>query len=152
MLINKKGNILESTENVICHQVNEDGVMGGGLALQIAMKYPKVEEAYSSFTNIKIDNNEELYGTFFLVKIDENKYIANCYTQENFKTNLYYIKECFSYLLKECQNHNWTITIPYGYGCGIADGNWEEVEQVFKELSDKAKIDISIYQLDKENK
>lgn len=46
MIIDKKGDVLESGCNVICHQVNEYGVMGGGLAKQIANKYPSVSEDY----------------------------------------------------------------------------------------------------------
>ena len=35
MITIKIGNILEATENFILHQVNENGIMGGGLAFQI---------------------------------------------------------------------------------------------------------------------
>lgn len=49
MVTIKNGDILESTENIICHQVNVDGIMGGGLARQIASCYPDVEKGYREF-------------------------------------------------------------------------------------------------------
>ena len=48
MLINKVGNILNAEESIICHQVNVDGVMGGGLAKQVANAYPNVEKEYKT--------------------------------------------------------------------------------------------------------
>lgn len=35
-----KGNLLESDCDIICHQTNTLGIMGGGIALQIKNKYP----------------------------------------------------------------------------------------------------------------
>ncbi|WP_223260709.1 hypothetical protein [Bacillus sp. LNXM65] len=37
------GNILEASEDIICHQVNCKGVMGAGLAKQIKSKYPNIQ-------------------------------------------------------------------------------------------------------------
>ena len=38
MLQYKNGDILEAEEKIICHQTNCLGIMGAGLALQIARK------------------------------------------------------------------------------------------------------------------
>lgn len=46
MIIYKDGDILTSTADVICHQVNCKGVMGAGLAKQIKQKYPAVFKLY----------------------------------------------------------------------------------------------------------
>lgn len=40
------GNILETSEDIICHQVNCKGVMGAGLAKQIKSKYLNVYKEY----------------------------------------------------------------------------------------------------------
>ncbi len=145
MLINKNGNILESKENLICHQVNEDGVMGGGLAKQIANSYPQIEKNYKRFC---IDfSRTNIYGHYQLCPIKENKYIVNCFTQRNFETNLNDITRVFSKLLELCKKRNFTIAIPYKYGCGIANGDWEEVSKVFEDLSIKHEVDINVYKL-----
>ena len=40
------GNILNAKENIIVHQVNVQGIMGGGVARQLATKYPNLEKEY----------------------------------------------------------------------------------------------------------
>lgn len=40
------GNILKCCENIIVHQVNVQGIMGGGVARQLADKYKGLEEFY----------------------------------------------------------------------------------------------------------
>ncbi|MEI3530126.1 MAG: macro domain-containing protein [Bacilli bacterium] len=145
MLIYKTGDILEASENIICHQVNEDGYMGGGLALQIAEKYPHVENEYKQFCN---QFKNILYGQYQVVKIAERKYIVNCFTQRNFITSLEDIEQTFRGLLESCKLNYFTIAIPYKYGCGIAKGNWDEVSETFEKLSNEYEIDISVYRLE----
>lgn len=149
MLIHKKGDILQAEENIICHQVNIQGVMGGGLALQIATQYPTVEEKYKNYC-IQLENKELMIGDYLPVKIGEHKYIMNCFTQNfNFDTNYKALKQVFASLLESCKNNNLSICIPYKYGCGIANGDWEEVSRILEGLSDYYKIDISVYELEK---
>lgn len=142
-----KGDILESKENIICHQVNEDCVMGGGLALQIARTYPKVEKEYQEFCK-RFDDKKMLYGQYQICQIGKRKYIANCFTQREFNTNLKDIRLVFSGLLESCKLNGLSICVPYKYGCGIANGNWEEVSKLFEELSNEYGIDIVIYELE----
>lgn len=145
MLVYKKGDILKATENIICHQVNEDGIMGGGLALQVATQYPNVEKEYKKFCNQFRDN---LYGQYQICEIEKRKYIANCFTQRNFITNLKDIEQVFKGLLESCKLNNLTICIPCKYGCGIAKGNWAKVSSLLEYLSDEYKVDISVYRLE----
>lgn len=147
MLIIKKGNLLESTENIICHQVNEDGIMGGGLALQIAKKYPYVEKEYKSFLE-RYSKKMIILGQYQVSAIGNRKYIVNCFTQRNFITNLKDIEKVFRGLLESCKLNNLTISIPFNYGCGIAKGNWEEVSKLFEKLSNEYEIDIYAYKIE----
>lgn len=142
MLIYKNGDILKATENIICHQVNEDGYMGGGLALQIAIKYPHVEKEYKQFCD---QFKEILYGQCQVIKIDERKYIANCFTQRKFITNLKDIEQVFRGLLESCKLNNFAIAIPYKYGCGIANGDWNIVSKILEDLSNEYEVDIYVY-------
>ena len=145
MLIHKNGNILEATENIICHQVNEDGIMGGGLALQIAKQYPNVEKRYKIFCQHFNYDIRQLLGLSIIIPISQKQKIANCFTQNKFVTDLKAIRICFTKILRDIQETDGTIAIPYKYGCGIARGNWEEVEKVFEELSNRYERDIVVY-------
>ncbi len=54
MISYHEGDLLKSNCDVICHQVNLQGVMGGGLALQIARKFPQ-----ERFTSTFIKERDE---------------------------------------------------------------------------------------------
>jgi len=73
MLIIKKGNILEAEENLICHQVNCLGSFGGGLALQIANKYPFVAKECKKRCYLWKYNYDELKKDYFKVRINNNQ-------------------------------------------------------------------------------
>ncbi len=146
MIVIKNGDILNANENLICHQVNVDGVMGEGLALQIANKYPQVEKEYKDF--VKFFKNQGLLGQYQAIKINDTQYIVNCFSQrKNLDTEYYYLEVIFKGLFETCKKNNFTIAVPYGYGCGIANGDWEKVLEIFKKLSDEYETDISVYRL-----
>lgn len=150
MLIHKAGDILQAKENIICHQVNEDGVMGGGLAKSIANLYPKVEKQYKKFCET-VEYNKSLIGHYIVTNIGTHKYIASCFTQDDFVTDLKVIRTVFSGLIESCKLNDFSIAIPYKYGCGIAKGNWEEVSKLFEALSNEYGVDISVYKLGVKN-
>lgn len=56
----KIGNILDSEENIIVHQVNVQGVMGGGLARQLADEYKGLEPFYFEHCYSKKYDYQEL--------------------------------------------------------------------------------------------
>lgn len=146
MLIIKKGDILQAPENLICHQVNEYGSMGGGLALQIAIRFPEVEREYNNYC--KIHKTDFLFGKWLLVGIDNGRYICNCFTQKDFNTQYEAIKNIFSYLKELCIEANYSICIPYNYGCGISNGDWRIVESILIDIFDN--YDITVYKLEEE--
>ena len=148
MLIYKNGDILKATENIICHQVNVQGIMGGGLAKQIATTYPNVERLYQEHCKILNNDYEILKGDYLIGQAKPNQYIANCFTQKpNFDTDYEALKICFSTLLGIFKA---PIAVPYKYGCGIANGDWGKVSDIFEKLSKKYGVDIVIYKLEKE--
>lgn len=148
MLIYKTGDILDATENIICHQVNVDGIMGGGLAKQIASSYPNVEKEYKKVCNSLNYDYERLRGLSKNVKINDKRFIANCFTQKpNFDTDYKAVGKCFNVLLAMCKSFNKTICVPFKYGCGIANGEWKTVESILNKLSDEYKVDIAVYRL-----
>lgn len=143
MIIIKKGDILKATENIICHQCNEDGIMGGGLAYQIANQYPKVEMKYKKLVNKYQREGYDLYGCWQLCNIDKTKYIINCFTQQNFNTRYDLIKSVFEKIKCYAKQNNFSICIPYKIGCGIAKGEWEKVESILTDIF--IDYDITIY-------
>jgi O-acetyl-ADP-ribose deacetylase (regulator of RNase III) len=119
-IVKVKGNALYTDCEVLCHQVNLFKSMGGGIAGQIAMCFPDVERAYRHY------DKAELGEVCFA---DAGDYIiANCYSQDDFETDYVALAKCFAKVNAYMDKHGLTTAaIPYHYGCGIADGDWNTV-------------------------
>ena len=132
---------------MICHQVNEYGVMGAGIAKQIKDTFQPLYDGYKSICGRT--EKDSLYGcVWFYFYGNPQKAVANCFSQRNGVTNIDDLKKCVKSLHKIAAARGYkTIGIPYKYGCGIATGEWEEVEQVFKNEFEHSKIDLQVWRL-----
>ena len=141
------GDILNCTEDIIVHQVNVAGVMGGGIALQLAKKYEKLEETYAEFCEMYDNDYNKLKGKVFKVML-KGKFIMNMFSQkENFDTDYESMKVALEEVKEYAKSYNLSIAIPYGIGCGIANGNWniilEIIDRAFKDY------EVTIYKLER---
>lgn len=124
--------ILTVDKGVIVQQVNMLGVMGAGLALQIAKKWPIVLTRYIGLLNRGFVS----LGDVQLIHVSEHLFVANIFaqygvggtTKEN-STDLNALKKGFSYLsvFSVADNPDRTIYIPHGIGCGLGGGSWNKV-------------------------
>ena len=141
------GDILNCTEDIIVHQVNVAGVMGGGIALQLAKKYEKLEETYAEFCELYNNNYNKLKGKVFKVML-KGKFIMNMFSQEpDFNTDYDAAEIGLNEIKEYAKSYNLSIAIPYGIGCGIANGNWntilEIIDRAFKDY------EVTIYKLER---
>ena len=157
MITYKNGNLLESDCDIICHQVNLSGIFGGGLTYQIYEQYPIVEIKLQK--TLSRNYNETVYSKKYdleFAKFDYNvmkpKYIANIFSQDdNYNTQYDWLDIALTNLLSHLDKvykslDLKTLGFPYGYGCGIANGKWEEVEKILKKHFDgNTKYDCEIW-------
>lgn len=73
------GDLMESSAQYICHQVNCQGVMGSGVAKQIRAKWPEVFDKYKKVCDDHSNNREALLGQIQGVRVNENTAIINIY-------------------------------------------------------------------------
>lgn len=129
-----KKDILSVTQGIIVQQVNCKGVMGAGLALQIRNKYPVVYEKYKITCN-KF-KPEELLGKVQLIKVAPNLYVANFFAQLDYgrdkcQTDYDAFESCLDKLREKLYDApNIPVYFPHKIGCGLAGGNWEEIEEL----------------------
>lgn len=134
------GNILDSNEDFIAHQVNCKGVMGSGVALSIRSKYPNVYEQYrnmcSAYNNTKPIKNKLLgqtqYVWIYNAKEDgKARYCINMFSQDDFGRagRVYTSTEAFKQCLLDINNKcsGYSIAFPWKIGCVRGGGNWEEI-------------------------
>jgi hypothetical protein len=134
MIKHIKCDIFESGADVICHQVNCQGVMGSGIAKQVREKYPWVYAHYKALFNDY--KPHDLLGARQLCYINERQAICNCFGQENYDydgkcyTSYEALEEIFGFLKEEFKDTNTSIAIPYLMGCARGGGNWEIVYKI----------------------
>ena len=143
------GNILEAEESMIVHQVNVQGVMGGGVARQLADWHTGLEPFYSEHCR-HLNNDYHLLGGTVLFRGDVNgkKIIANMFSQKpNFDTDYQAMGKALTYIKQWAKNNNKTICMPYKIGCGIANGDWNIVYKIIEKVF--SDYDVTLYRLEK---
>ena len=146
MIIHKKCDIFESGADIICHQVNCQGVMGSGIAKQVRDKYPKVYEEYKKMCDEYKNCPRELLGQAQAVVTWEEYNtsfggIVNLFAQENYGRGgkCYTDYEALRKCLKDvslCTVVGAKIAIPYRLGCCRGGGDWDVVYQIIEEVFD----------------
>lgn len=121
-----EGNILNAKNCYICHQVNCQGIMGGGLARQIKEFDPYVEKEYIAFTEEKFGN---LLGEIQIVPSKNNIEFVNMFAQDKCGSSEKYtdyeaFEKCLIKMTKRL-NKNTNIYFPYKIGCGLGGGDWD---------------------------
>lgn len=154
MIKHIKCDIFESGADIICHQVNCQGVMGSGIAKQVRDKYPKVYEEYKEWCD---DFSPDfLIGTVQYVGIYDNNLtgIINVFGQINYGydgkcyTDYDALKKAFNNIHRTITKTNFfsfkpIIAFPYKFGCARGGGDWNIVYKMIKEIFEED-IDVLI--------
>lgn len=149
------GNILDAPENIIVHQVNCKGVMGAGLAKQLVREYPLILGPYKQMCNTK---GEGCLGEAQLIQVSalppksNHKFVANLFGQNNYGripdivyTDYIAFGKALNQIKQFAIEHNFSVAIPYGIGCGLANGNWGIIEPIIRRTFSETNINVSIY-------
>ena len=154
MIVRKKCDIFESGADIICHQVNCQGVMGSGVAKQVRDRYPSVYEAYKQwckdlkpqellgrsqycsiqpFSMLEIENvNRELRGIINIFGQKDYGYNGKCYTDyDALKRALNSVHQFVKLFSTDL-----IIAFPYKFGCARGGGNWNTVYRMIEEEFD----------------
>ena len=96
----------------------------------------------------ELDNNYDLLsGTVLLYgDINNKRKIANIFSQKpNFDTDYIAMEKCLRYTKTWAKDNNLSIAIPYGIGCGIANGDWNKVYKMIEDIFND--YDVILYKL-----
>lgn len=132
--------------DVICHQVNCQGVMGSGIAKQIRDTYPQVYDEYKKKCDIAGADKASLLGQAQVIGLDDNYlagrkvlHVCNLFSQYSYG---YDGKRYTSYdafwealhNLKLKTPKGYTIGLPYKIGCDRGGANWNIIEAMIEEV------------------
>jgi len=147
MIREMTGDALRTHADIVAHQTNVMGVMGGGIAKQIKERWPNVFNEYKNICEQFVDPTV-LLGGCKLVETNDNapRYVANLFGQIGFgrgkrETNyegLYEALENLRSQTLEIIRKEWrepmTIAVPKNLGCGLAGGDWNIVKAMLYSL------------------
>lgn len=154
MIKHIKCDIFESGADIICHQVNCQGVMGSGIAKQVREKYPWVYGTYKSFcdgvTLVHKQNPSFMLGTALPVFIDETTVIENLFGQEkygyngNCYTDYKKLKQALEIVLLRYKGTGRIIAFPYLMGCHRGGGDWNIVYKMIEDIFTDSDCEVLI--------
>lgn len=167
-----EGNLFDSKANFIVHQVNCQGIMGGGVALQVAENFPHVEKEYNKYIRYCNKNRLKLLGSVQYVPVDvwalmmadtmENndvnaydvnyQYIVNLFGQDTIgtglQTDMKAVKNGLMDIRDKAQKIGATVALPYGMSSVRGGANWENVYTVIKKVFENSNVDVEIWRYD----
>lgn len=143
------GNLLDASEDVICHQVNCQNAMGAGVAKVLYTRWPEVKRSYHRFCG-SFKSSENLLGQVQFVDVTPYKQVANIFGQfecgrdkSRVYTDYSALTTAFNQLRFACAGKS--LAFPYGFGCGLANGDWNIVRRMLDVYF--SNMDVTIYRL-----
>jgi O-acetyl-ADP-ribose deacetylase (regulator of RNase III) len=121
--------LLTVKTDYIAHQVNCQGVMGAGLALALRKSEPDLYRSYQCYCNRYTPT--DLLGTYFI-----HNRVISVFGQLNYGRDRSVVYTDYSALnqafrsIHNCLPLNKSIAFPFGFGCGLANGEWNIVKQL----------------------
>lgn len=148
------GNLLDAKADVICHQVNCQGRMGSGVALQIRKQFPESYEAYLKLCNKCCANPSKLLGICQMVEVerdDRRFYVANLFGQlgYGYDGRQYTSIDGFRRAISELRSKMFvrevhSVAMPYKIGSVRGGADWGEVLPIIEEgLRD---VDVTLFE------
>lgn len=146
---------------ILVHQVNYEGVMGGGIAYAIK-KNLLPHAAYEEYVRRCEVGGKHNLGTVLWSKLPDSapqKFVANCFSQlgpdnadEEFvddgQTSYTALQRCLEEVRAFAIRKKLTVIIPGYIGCGIAGGNWERVQFIIYNVFMHAPVEAYICYLE----
>ncbi len=145
-----KGDILQVQSGLILHGCNTKGVMGAGVAKQIAVNYPIVYSKYKKYCGTVWDH--DILGQCFFVDATKDLTIGNLFTQDTYGSDpktryVSYdaIDDCFSKISTVIRRDT-GIHFPK-IGAGLANGDWAVIQSIIEHrLKDFTNLNLWIYE------
>ena len=135
------GNIFDTDADVIVHQVNCQGVMGGGLARQVKVRYPDCYDIYNALCKKAKQKNIKILGSVYYYTAPDFHIIANVFGQESYgcgkqHTDYNALRDGLHSVHDTAMLDQLTVAIPYGLGCERGGGDWETVYRIICDIFD----------------
>ncbi|WP_445432049.1 macro domain-containing protein [Chryseobacterium indoltheticum] len=134
---------------IIIHICNDIGGWGKGFVMAISKRWKNPETKYRNW--FQSGENFNL-GEVQIVRVEEDIWICNMIGQHKTISNskgippIRYeaVEKCLEKLTDEALKLNASIHMPR-IGCGLAGGNWEEIEPIIEKTLLKNNVEVYVY-------
>lgn len=149
------GDIIRDGKGIICHQVNFQGVMGGGVAASIR-EHLLSREQYKEYQQYCDKKGADTLGTVWYCTAKRSIVVANMFCQNAFAshgcfTNYGCMEKCFDDIRNIAETWKHPVFIPGYIGCGIAGGDWHRVKGIIQKVFRDTKVPVTIVYWEKES-
>ena len=163
-----EGDLFCSDARIITHQVNCQGKMGSGVALQVKRKYPNVYNEYMKVCStgmlgkiqiVPVDSKWNGYHSGSLLIPKYERFICNMFAQNNYGHDYNHVQYTNIEALEKCMKELWyvvhakngnfgdKIAMPYKIGCCRGGADWNTVYGLIeKNFSD---CEVELWKLNK---
>lgn len=163
-----EGDLFCSDARIIAHQVNCQGKMGSGVALQVKRKYPNVYNEYMKVCStdmlgkiqiVSVDSKWNGYHSGSLLIPKYERFICNMFAQNNYGHDYNHVQYTNVEALEKCMKELWyvvhakngnfgdKIAMPYKIGCCRGGADWNTVYGLIeKNFSD---CEVELWKLNK---
>ncbi len=135
---------------IIAHICNDIGGWGKGFVLAISKRWPEPEAAYRKWHRERSQNDFKL-GAIQVIPVTPYIYVANMVAQRGTKTGsngvpIRYeaVDQCLKTLAGNTKELNASVHMPR-IGCGLAGGNWNQIEPLILNTLSALDIDVYVY-------
>lgn len=156
-----QGDLLACGADIICHQVNFEGIMGGGVALSIRNKLLLENGLYQQYQTYCAVFQEAAIGTVQMLETPE-VIVANLFCQHAFNSKKGVEKGLTDYeAMEKClrtvklyalKRRSSKVAVPGYMGCGIAGGDWTRVLRILKKVFEDSAVELTIVYWDQNAK
>ena len=112
-------------------------------------RWPIIKKTYIRYCR-RFENQNELLGRVLPVAVEPNKTVLNIFGQLDYGRDKYRKYTDYVALTKafdeiRSKYHNKSFAFPYGFGCGLANGDWNIVENMLNTYF--GDMNVTIYRL-----
>jgi len=138
---------------IITHCCNDciPGRWGAGFVLAISKRWKEPEEQYRKWSVSKSNDNPYKLGQVQFVKVEKDIVVCNMIGQHGtgFYNNIPPIRydaieSCLQKVSDVAKKYNATVNCPR-FGCGLAGGDWEIIEDLIKNNLCAKDISVIVY-------
>lgn len=140
---------------IICHICNDIGAWGAGFVLALSRKWQEPEKSYRKWFVEKAENGRLPLGRVKLVQVEPDVFVANMIGQCGIGSTattkpIRYeaVQQCLTAIAIKAKEINASVHMPR-IGCGLAGGEWQEIEEIINKTLLKENLEVFVYDLKK---